>query len=291
MVYKILPNQFNFLHNLKQRGDVSPSDDTQTQMKNLKLHFASMLLVVVASQTETVAQQKKPTTGTRTYVPSTTQRKAPTPAYSTPKPAQSVVNQSTPPPVQKTTQTYQQESPKQPTYNKYQESEERAYPKSRDENPDFSSVIKLNYSALIIGGISLDYEKRMAEKTSLILTGGYYGWGLLKGNFRVGLDYRQYLGNSYVPKGLFVSLGAVGNFFPIKSTIQSSTSVSTKSQSIVWVNTRLLFGYQGLTGNFTFEAALGPAYGFLLSTEQKNLNESIKVGFLPAAKLSIGYAF
>ena len=32
-------------------------------MKNLKLHFASMLLMVVASQTETVAQQKKPTTG------------------------------------------------------------------------------------------------------------------------------------------------------------------------------------------------------------------------------------
>jgi hypothetical protein len=235
----------------------------------------------------TQAQQRKAPTGTKVYTPPT-QTTTTTPAPQTPKPT-----------------TLQEATKKQADYDSYQATQERTYSRPKAEKQaDFGSVVKLNFLGIILGNVSMDYEKRLGKKSSLILTGGYYAFkGIgdidLTGNFRAGLDYRQYLGKSYSPKGLFVSLGAVGNFFPYKSinsntstsggTVLTTSSSSTESQ--IWLNVRALIGYQFLTGHFTIEGALGPAYGFLMSTEQKNFDATGKIGFLPAGKLSIGYAF
>ena len=145
------------------------------------------------------------------------------------------------------------------------------------------TVIKLNFMGLILGGVNLDVEKRIAPKTSVILTGGIYPYGVLKGSYRVGLDFRQYLGESYVPKGLFVSAGGLYHFIPYDN--------NTTSAGLV--NLRALIGYQFVTGHFTFEVAGGPAYGLII-TDSKNLSDDqtrISVGLLPAFKASIGYAF
>ncbi len=264
-------------------------------MKKLLIPL-TLLLFVFINNTE--AQQRKVPTGTKAYTP---------PKQSTPPATkQNIAPATTPVPAQKNYQSVQEESRKQQNeYDNYQKTQDRTYSRtSRKIKPDFGSVIKLNFLGIILGNVSMDYEKRLGDKSSLILTGGYYAFkGIgdidLTGNFRVGLDYRQYLGESFAPKGLFVSLGAVGNFFPYKSTKSSSytsgnitaSSSSTSTQSDIWLNLRALIGYQVLTGHFTVEAALGPGYGFLMSTEQNGFDKTGKIGFLPAGKLSIGYAF
>lgn len=170
---------------------------------------------------------------------------------------------------------------RQATYDQYQADRTNVTGVERDKRYDYGSVIKLNFMGLIVGGINLDVEKRIAPKTSVILTGGIYPYGLLKGSYRAGLDFRQYLGESYVPKGLFVSAGGLYHFIPYDNT------------SAGLLNLRALIGYQFVTGHFTFEVAGGPAYGIGI-TDIKNLSDDqtrISIGLLPAFKASIGYAF
>ena len=153
----------------------------------------------------------------------------------------------------------------------------------RERKHDYGSVIKLNFMGLVLGGVNLDFEKRIAPKTSVILTGGIYPYGVLKGSYRAGLDFRQYLGESYVPSGLFVSAGGLYHFIPYDN--------NTTSAGLI--NLRALIGYQFVTGHFTFEVAGGPAYGIIL-TDSKSLSDDqsrISVGLLPAFKASLGYAF
>jgi len=146
---------------------------------------------------------------------------------------------------------------------------------------DYGSVVKLNFMGLIVGGVNLDFEKRVAPRTAVVLTGGIYPYGLLKGSYRLGADLRQYLGESYVPKGLFVSAGGVYHFIPYDNT------------SAGLLNLRGFVGYQFVTGHVTFEVAGGLAYGIII-TDSKNLSNDqsrLTLGLLPAFKASIGYAF
>ncbi|MBN8826963.1 MULTISPECIES: hypothetical protein [unclassified Spirosoma] len=182
-------------------------------------------------------------------------------------------------------QSRQQPAPatRQAPYDTYQADRTNVTVIDREKRYDYRSVIKLNFMGLILGGVNLDVEKRIAPKTSVILTGGIYPYGVLKGSYRVGLDFRQYLGESYVPKGLFVSAGGLYHFIPYDN--------NTTSAGLV--NLRALIGYQFVTGHFTFEVAGGPAYGLII-TDSKNLSDDqtrISVGLLPAFKASIGYAF
>jgi len=49
---------------------------------------------------------------------------------------------------------------------------------------------------LIFGGTNFEFEKKVAKKNSLVGTVGYYPFGLLKGGARLGLDAKQYIGES-----------------------------------------------------------------------------------------------
>ncbi|WP_428660742.1 hypothetical protein [Runella sp.] len=176
-------------------------------------------------------------------------------------------------------------APSQQAYDKYQDSR-TVVVAPVEQRPEVGTVLKLNFMRLVVGGIDVELEKRVAPQSSVVLTGGYYAYGILKGGYRAGIDYRQYLGKSYSPKGLYVSLGAMGNFVPIKETgvIEKTT--------ILLLNLRALAGYQFLSGHFVFDVAAGPAYGFITSTDTfSDPDKALKVGLLPAVKLSLGYAF
>jgi hypothetical protein len=131
---------------------------------------------------------------------------------------------------------------------------------------------------LIFGGVNFEFEKKLAKKNALVSTIGYYPYGLFKGNARLGLDAKQYLGASQLPKGLFVSLGSLFNF---KLADYADSG---------FLNSRALVGYQTLSNHVTFEIAAGPQYAFYINSFQ-NTEENQKVGLLPVLKLSIGYAF
>jgi len=224
-----------------------------------------------------MAQQKKPVA--RPYVAPKKTATAPAPQA---KPQPQSQPETPPVPAPKATQAQ---------YEKKQDT--RTVVVARQKRYDYGSVIKLNFMGLIFGGVNLDYEKRIATRNSVILGGGYYPFGLLKGSYRLGIDFRQYLGESYVPKGLFVSAGAMYHFVPYDKTNTSGNITSTSTSSAGLLNLRALVGYQVVTGHFTFEAAGGPAYSFIL-TDTQNLSDkqsSMTVGFLPAFKLSLGYAF
>ncbi|RDB03423.1 hypothetical protein DVG78_24065 [Runella aurantiaca] len=175
--------------------------------------------------------------------------------------------------------------PSQSEYDKYQSSR-TVVMAPVDQPPQVGTVVKLNFMRLVVGGIDVELEKRVAPKSSAILTGGYYAYGLLKGGYRLGMDYRQYLGKSYSPKGLYVSAGAMGNFVPVKDNQLIGKT------TVVLLNLRALVGYQILSGHFVFDVAAGPAYGFVTSTDTfSDPDKALKVGLLPVVKLSLGYAF
>lgn len=219
-----------------------------------------------------LAQQKK-------GIPATTQKAPVTPA----KPAAQSTYESL-----KTAPAQQPSAnpvPSQAEYDKYQNSR-TVVVAPVEQPPRVGSVVKLNFMRLIVGGIDLELEKRIAPKSSVILTGGYYAFGILKGGYRLGMDYRQYLGKSYSPKGLYVSAGAMGNFVPVKDNQLIGKT------TVVLLNLRALVGYQVLSGHFVFDVATGPAYGFVTSTDTfSDPDKALKVGLLPAVKLSLGYAF
>ena len=247
-----------------------------------------LLLSILLMSTLCVAQQKKPTTPqskplTKPYV-------APkkTATATAPAPAPRVKPQ---PVVQQETQTRPAPAATQAKYDKYQDT--RTVTEAPKRRYDYGSVVKFNFMGLILGGVNLDFEKRIATRNSIILAGGYYPFGLLKGSYRLGLDLRQYLGQSYTPKGLFVSAGALYHFIPYDKTSINGNTTSTSTSSAGLLNLRGFVGYQFVTGHFTFEVAGGPAYSFILTDTQKlsDKQSSIAVGFLPAFKLSLGYAF
>jgi hypothetical protein len=238
-------------------------------MKNL---FTLLLAcTVLCSQ----AQQKKTAPKTNTAPKKTTTKTAVS------APSTQTVKESNPvQPVKETPAT-----PPQEAYDKYQESR-TVVVAPIEQPPKVGSVIKLNFMRLIVGGIDVEFEKRIAPKSSAILTGGYYAYGLLKGGYRLGMDYRQYLGKSYSPKGLYVSAGAMGNFVPFKDNMLIGKT------TVILLNLRALVGYQILSGHFVFDVAAGPAYGFVTSTDTfSDPDKALKVGLLPAVKLSLGYAF
>ncbi len=219
-----------------------------------------------------VAQQKK-------GIPTTTQKAPATPA----KPAAQSTYESL-----KTAPTQQPPAnpvPSQSEYDKYQNSRTVVIAPV-DQPPQVGTVVKLNFMRLIVGGIDVELEKRIAPQSSAILTGGYYAFGILKGGYRIGMDYRQYLGKSYSPKGLYVSVGAMGNFVLVKDNQLIGKT------TVVLLNLRALVGYQVLSGHFVFDVAAGPAYGFVTSTDTfSDPDKALKVGLLPVVKLSLGYAF
>ena len=175
--------------------------------------------------------------------------------------------------------------PLQSEYDKYQNSR-TVVVAPVEKRPNVGTVVKLNFMRLVVGGIDVELEKSVAPQSSAILTGGYYAYGLLKGGYRLGMDYRQYLGRSYSPKGLYVSAGAMGNFVPVKDNQLIGKT------TVVLLNLRALVGYQVLSGHFVFDVAAGPAYGFVTSTDTfSDPDKALKVGLLPAVKLSLGYAF
>jgi hypothetical protein len=159
------------------------------------------------------------------------------------------------------------------------------YKYTKEQAPILGKVVKLNFANLIVGGLSMDLENSLSSKQSIILSGGYYIRGVLKGNYRLGADFRQYLGESKAPKGIFVSIGAMGNYF------KYTNEDNGEKINLTFLNIRALFGYQALSGHFTFEGAIGPGYGILLSKSIGAEDAKIPIGILPAAKLSIGYTF
>lgn len=241
-------------------------------MKNL---FAFMLICMVLSSQ---AQQKK--SDTKTKVESKKTTTAPKTAVSTP-PVQTTKASNSVVPIKEEIPT----PAPQEAYDKYQESRTVVIAPI-EEPPKVATVVKLNFMRLIVGGIDVEIEKRIVAKASVILTGGYYAYGFLKGGSRFGLDYRQYLGKSYSPKGLYISAGTMGNF------VRLSNSTLTEKTTVILLNLRALVGYQVLSGHFVFDVAAGPAYGIITSTDTfSDPDKALKVGLLPAVKLSLGYAF
>ena len=241
-------------------------------MKNLFVFL--FICTVLSSQ----AQQKKP--AIKTNVAPNKPTTATKIAVSTPS-AQTTKASTTGAPVTQETPT----AASQEAYDKYQESR-TVMIAPIEEPPKVATVVKLNFMRLIVGGIDVEIEKRIAPKSSAILTGGYYAYGFLKGGSRFGLDYRQYLGKSYSPKGLYISAGAMGNF------VRLSNGALTEKTTVILLNLRALVGYQVLSGHFVFDVAAGPAYGIITSTDTfSDPDKALKVGLLPAVKLSLGYAF
>lgn len=237
-------------------------------MKKIKL-----ILILALGCNLLWAQQKKPAaTRSVSYV---VPKKAPTPQ---PAPA------SQAPPVQPTRSPAQQPTSE---YDRYNSQRQTAASERRNDSPDVGSVVKINFMRLIIRGIDLEFEKRIMEKSSLILTTGYYFGGPLQGGYRLGLDYRQYLGQSLSPAGLYVSGGAVGNFLPI------ADNALVGNATVLLLNLRGLVGYQFLTGHFVFDIAAGGSYAFVSTTKAITDKDggALTVGLLPAFKMSLGYAF
>lgn len=251
-------------------------------MKNLKTIFSKTLIVTLLFNFQLIAQQKKvvkhPSKSYATAQPKATTNKVPAKSSTTqskPSSEANTISQSKAAPIQQAEQKSQ--TTKTQDFVNYRNEEVAT--------PNFGRVIKLNFANLIIGGISLDYENRIASNRSVILSGGYYARGVLKGNYRVGTDFRQYLGESKAPKGIFVSLGAMANYF------KYTNADTGENINLTFMNIRALFGYQAMSGNFTFEGAIGPGYGLILSKNIGAQDAKIPIGILPSAKLSIGYAF
>lgn len=239
-----------------------------------------LILLLLCLSTLAVAQTKKPITPARKSTSSAAKPVPKTTLQSTGTPTQATPAVQLAPTVQ--TAPVTAPATRQAAYDAHQH-DRTTVVVERERQYDYSSVIKLNFMGLVLGGVNLDFEKRIAPKTSVILTGGIYPYGVLKGSYRAGLDFRQYLGESYVPRGLFVSAGGLYHFIPYDN--------NTTSAGLV--NLRALIGYQFVTGHFTFEVAGGPAYGIVI-TDSKNLSDDqsrISVGLLPAFKASLGYAF
>ncbi|MFN8345976.1 MAG: hypothetical protein U0X91_13275 [Spirosomataceae bacterium] len=231
-----------------------------------------LLLSVLLINTVAIAQQKKGIPAPPRKAPATTVKPAVQTTYEPQKTAPAQQPPANPVPLQS-------------EYDKYQNSR-TVVVAPLEQRARVGTVVKLNFMRLVVGGIDVELEQRIASKSSVILTGGYYAYGLLKGGYRLGMDYRQYLGKSYSPKGLYVSAGAMGNFVPLKDNLLIGKT------TVVLLNLRGLVGYQILSGHFVFDVAAGPAYGFVTSTDTfSDPDKALKVGFLPAVKLSLGYAF
>jgi hypothetical protein len=169
----------------------------------------------------------------------------------------------------------------QKQYDEYHKAQEENYKEQMEREANktkYTSVVKFNFMGLIFGGTNFEFEKKIARKNSLVGTVGYYSFGLLKGGGRLGLDIKQYIGKSNLPKGMFVSAGSLYNF-----------GVKEGSSSGL-LNFRGLFGYQALSNHVTFEVAGGPAYSFFIA-DSADPDSKYKVGFLPTLKFSLGYAF
>ncbi len=242
-----------------------------------------LILLLVFVSGIAMAQTKKPVVAVRTAAPTAGRpvQRASVPPVATPavRPPQTTLTSPAPEPAAAPAPTPAPVD-RQASYESKGNARPVAYERP-DDRYDYGSVIKLNFMGLIVGGVNLDFEKRIARKTAVILTGGFYPYGLLKGSYRAGVDLRQYLGESYVPKGLFISAGGLYHFVPYDNT------------SAGLANLRALVGYQFVTGHFTFEVAGGPAY-VILVTDIKNVQDNdtrFKLGLLPAFKATLGYAF
>lgn len=148
---------------------------------------------------------------------------------------------------------------------------------------NFKKVLKLNIASVIISGISLDLENRVAVDKSIIATGGVYPGLFGRSRCRFGLDFRQYLGKGTMPNGVFASIGIIGDFYE-----KSSNSIRILDNLIT---IRTLFGYQVLSDHFTFEGGLGPGLGIIIFNPTNSSKSETTLSIIPSAKLSIGYAF
>lgn len=248
-------------------------------MKNVLL--LGLLCAALTGQ----AQQKKPVSKPYVAPKKITTAPAARPPAQTPPPRQTA-------PAPRETAPAANSEAQQEVYDKYQQNNRsKATENRQDEQPEVSSVLKINFMRLIIKGVDLEFEQRIAPKSSVILTGGYYFGGILQGGYRLGLDYRQYLGRSLSPTGLYISAGAMGNFLPVSET--SLVGQATGKGTGLLLNLRGLVGYQFLTGHFVFDIAAGGGYAFVSSTKAITAKDggALAVGVLPAFKMSLGYAF
>ncbi|MBK9509942.1 MAG: hypothetical protein IPO04_10990 [Cytophagaceae bacterium] len=220
----------------------------------------------------TYGQVKKPVAAKKPVT--SNQKKVATPAAKTP-----MAKQAPSKPQPKISHSVTSADQKQ--YDDYHKAQEENYKEQAEREANkakYSSVAKFNFMGLIFGGTNFEFEKKIAKKNSLVGTVGYYPFGLFKGGGRLGFDAKQYIGNSNLPKGMFVSLGSLYNF-----------RVEEKSTSGL-LYFRGLFGYQAVSNHVTFEVAGGPAYSILIA-DSSDPDAKFKVGFLPTLKFSIGYAF
>lgn len=249
-------------------------------------HFIFLGLLCAALSVQ--AQQKKPVS--KPYL--APKKSAATPASKQATQTSQPLRQSDPVQRETVTTPATKSEPQRDVYDKYQQTSRKSIREDQqDDEPEVSSVLKINFMRLIIKGVDLEFEQRIARKSSVIFTGGYYFGGILKGGYRLGLDYRQYLGRSLSPSGLYVSAGAMGNFIPVseKSLVGQETGAFTG----LLLNLRGLVGYQFKTGHFVFDIAAGGGYAMVSSTKAIVAKDggTLPIGFLPAFKMSLGYAF
>lgn len=249
-----------------------------------KILFFGLMFFVIATQAQTkktVPVKKAPVKSQNTINSSNNGAKKATTVVKnsniTPVPAKPVTVEKPLPSEHVVTKQEQQ------LYDDYHKTQEGNYKEQfelKSNKTKYNNVVKLNFMGLFFGGVNFEYERKIAKKNAIVLTAGYYAYGLLQGGARAGIDAKQYLGKSIAPKGMFVSLGSLYNFNPSKANSGL-------------INLRGLVGHQSQNGHFTFEIAGGPAYTFLL-TDTGNLSDpdtKYKIGLLPAFKLSLGYAF
>lgn len=235
-------------------------------MKSILTIMLLGIAMISFGQVKKPVATKKPVSGT--------QKETTTPVGKKP-----VTKQTSGKPQPKISQTVTAAEQKQ--YDDYHKAQEENYKEQAEREANkakYTSVVKFNFMGLIFGGTNFEFEKKIAKKNSLVGTVGYYPFGLLKGGARLGLDAKQYIGKSKLPKGMFVSLGSLYNF----GVKEGSTSGL--------LNFRGLFGYQALSDHVTFEVAGGPAYTFLIS-DSSDPDAKLKLGILPTLKFSLGYAF
>ncbi len=200
-----------------------------------------LTIILLGIAMATYGQVKKPVAAKKPVT--STQKKVATPAAKKP-----IAKQAPSKPQPKISQTVTAVEQKQ--YDDYHKAQEENYKEQAEREANkakYSSVIKFNFMGLIFGGTNFEFEKKIAKKNALVGTVGFYPFGLLKGGARLGLDAKQYIGKSNLPKGMFVSLGSLYNF----GVKEGSTSGL--------LNFRGLFGYQALSNHVTFEVAGGPA--------------------------------
>jgi hypothetical protein len=162
---------------------------------------------------------------------------------------------------------------KQTVYEQYKNNNQS---KPEPKFDDIKNVIKLSPLGVLLGYYSLEYERALSEKTSVLIGGGYSSniLGIKTGIVSVSAGFNYYLSKDRdAPRGVYIG--------PRGSALFSSKEASAGFLYSVGG----LFGYQivGKSG-FAFDIGIGASY-------TKVSSASDGIGVTPSAQLAVGYGF